>query len=160
QIRRLEMELLVARSDRTVESQPSNASIEEHDSSHLSPLLTSQTISARVLGRQAQSFLLTRNMLDVGKAQGATAKALVIDDVTSSTKPLLDQGRDAAIEQDRLVLAGSRVWGKVAEVGLHTCTVQGITDAGYRDLVQLANVRDGRLHFAARGVLKGQGLAL
>ena len=55
------------------------------------------------------------------------------------------------------MLAGSRVWGKVADVGPHTCTVRRITDAGYRDLVQLATSREGRLHFSARGVLVGAG---
>ncbi len=97
-------------------------------------LLIPQLIPARVLGQQAQAFLLTHDLLDVGRSQGALPNSLVIDEVPQ----LLDQGRDASVKPGRLVLAGSRVWGKVAEVGPHTCTVRRITDAGYRDLVQLA----------------------
>jgi cell shape-determining protein MreC len=89
------------------------------------------------------------------------AQALVIDDPNAaSIAPILDRGRDAAIAADRLVLAGSRVWGKVAEVGQHTCTVKRTTDAGYRDLVQLATPREDQLQFVARGVLVGQGTLL
>jgi cell shape-determining protein MreC len=72
----------------------------------------------------------------------------------------LDEGHDAAVQKGRLVLAGSRVWGKVAEIGLHTSTVQRVTDVGYRDLVQLARKQDDKLRFAGRGILAGRGEAL
>jgi cell shape-determining protein MreC len=89
---------------------------------------------------------------------------LVIDDfdpvLTTSAAPLLDEGQDAAIQNARLVLAGGSVWGKIAETGPHTSTVQRVTDAGYRDLVQLARQRDGRLQFAGRGMLAGRGQRL
>ncbi len=117
------------------------------------PLLRPQLIPAHVLGQQAQAFLLAHDLLDVGRSQGAQPNALVIDDAP----PLIDQGRDASIQAGRLVLAGNRVWGKVAEVGPHTCTVRRITDSSYRDLVQLATPRDGRLQFSVRGVLVGAG---
>ena len=119
-------------------------------------LLIPQLIPARVLGQQAQAFLLTHDLLDVGRTQGALPNSFVIDEIPQ----LIDQGRDASVKPGRLVLAGSRVWGKVAEVGPHTCTVRRITDAGYRDLVQLATSREGRLHFSARGVLVGAGQRL
>jgi cell shape-determining protein MreC len=121
-------------------------------------LFTAQTISARVLGQQAQSFLDARQMLDAGRLRGATARSLVIDDLpTAADKPLVDQGRDAAIRADRFVLAGSRVWGKIAEVGQHTSTVMRVTDSGFRDLVQVAAPRNGKLRQLARGVLVGKG---
>jgi cell shape-determining protein MreC len=121
-------------------------------------LLTAQTVSARVLGKQAQSFLDARAMLDVGRSRGVTARSLVIDDLpTATARPVVDQGRDASIRADHLVLAGSRVWGKIAEVGRHTSTVIRVTDFGFRDLVQLAAPRDGKLRFLARGVLVGKG---
>ncbi len=178
QVQRLEMELLVARSNRGAASESSAVS-ENNDSadgqenrSHLPPLLLSQTIAARVLGRQAKAYLQARDILDVGRSRGATADSLVIDAgrnnsvsgetkrETNSDRALVDQGRDAAVEAGRFVLAGSRVWGKVAEVGSHTSTVQRVTDAGYRDLVQLASQHEGRLRFAARGVLVGRGESL
>jgi cell shape-determining protein MreC len=103
-------------------------------------------------------------LLDVGKSQGVKSRALVVDDIDSvwksSAAPLLDEGRDAAVQTGRLVLAGSRVWGKVSEAGPHTSTVQRVSDVGYRDLVQLARQRNGKLQFTGRGVLVGRGEAL
>jgi cell shape-determining protein MreC len=162
QVRLLQTQLLLAQSDRapgrkstTGEKLPSDAS---------QPLLVSQTISARVLGRQAQMFLPPRELLNIGKAQGAKPRALVVDDSDEGNNvgasPLLDEGRDAAVQPGRLVVAGSRVWGKVAETGLHTSTVQRVTDVGYRDLVQLARERDGKLQFTGRGMLMGRGESL
>ena len=84
--------------------------------------------------------------------------ALVVENSLASAEPqLLDQGRDAGIAPGGMVLAGARIWGKITAVGPHTSTVQRVTDSGYRDLVQLASQRDGRLHFAARGMLVGHG---
>src|SRR6185295_8782285 len=122
------------------------------------PLLVPHCISAKILGAQAQSFLRSREILDVGRSRGIAQRAFVIDELPDrSAKPLLDQGGDASISADHLVLAGNRVLGKVAEVGPHTCTVARVTDPGYRDLVQIATQRDGRLHITARGVLTGRG---
>jgi cell shape-determining protein MreC len=164
QVRQLQTELLMA-----------DAADGERDAvkskNHLPPLLITQTVVARVLGRQSRAFLASREMLDVGKTRGVSATSLVIDKpanpraneskkITREDSALVDQGRDAEIATGRLVLAGSRVWGKIAEVGLHTSTVQRVTDAGYRDLVQLTTHQDGRLQFAARGMLVGQGAAL
>ena len=163
QVRRLQMQVLLARSDRSIDvaGETATPSQKESDSASPPPLLITQTVSARVLGRQAQMFLPPRELLDVGKSQGAKSRALVIDDpnvsLSFSSAPLLDEGQDAAVQMGRLVLAGSRVWGKVAEIGPHTSTVQRVTDAGYRDLVQLARKQDDKLRFAGRGILAGRG---
>jgi cell shape-determining protein MreC len=162
QVRQLQAELLM---------KPSLPNSTDADSGAEPPkLLVTQTIGARVLGKQSKAYLQSREMLDVGRTSGVAAKSLVVDSPArgakddSKTSPddvaLLDQGRDARVQAGRFVLAGRRIWGKVADVGLHTCTVQRITDAGYRDLVQLASRQDGRLQFAARGVLVGKGEAL
>jgi rod shape-determining protein MreC len=159
QVRTLQTQLLLAHSDR-----PSAATEENSDSTHLPPLLVAQSISARVLGQQAQLFLPPRDLLDAGQTKGIKTHALVIDDNRASADaagvPLLDEGRDGSIQQGRLVLAGSRVWGKIAETGPHTSTVQRVTDQGYRDVVQIARRQDGHLHFAARGMLVGEGQGL
>ncbi len=145
--------------------------------SPMPPLLLSQTIPARVLGRQAKAFLQAREILDVGRSRGVAADAIVVDSdrrlfVNKSTKidpqqtgsaqdaAILDQGRDGELQSGRFVLAGRRVWGKLAEVGRHTSTVQRATDAGYRDLVQVASLSEGKLRFQARGVVVGQGQPL
>lgn len=161
QLQRLELQLQLAHSDIADNNVQLAAAVDSAGLSKqlsMSPLLNCQMVSARVLGRQAQAFLQSRDILDVGQLQGIAAKSLVIDDLAHpSDRPMLDQGRDAAVRPDRLVLAGRRVWGKVAEVGRHTSTVLRTTDANYRDLVQLATEREGRLHFTTRGVLVGKG---
>jgi cell shape-determining protein MreC len=149
----LQLQLQLAQSNRN--SAPLDDS---QNTARLPALLVSQAVSARVLGRQAQSFLQAGDVLDVGKSHGITAHALVVENSLASSEPqVLDQGRDAGIAQGSMVLAGARIWGKITEVGPHTSTVQRVTDNGYRDLVQLASPRDGRLHFAASGVLVGHG---
>jgi cell shape-determining protein MreC len=162
QVRQLQAELLMKQST----SNATDADL----GSEPPKLLVTQTIGARVLGKQSKAYLQSREMLDVGRTSGVAAKSLVVDSSARSSKDdskaspedvaLLDQGRDARVQAGRFVLAGRRIWGKVADVGLHTCTVQRITDSGYRDLVQLASRQDGRLQFAARGVLVGKGEAL
>ena len=152
-VRQLETQLLLAHSDRDRGDQ-----INAMNAAGPKALLVSQAISARVLGRQAQSFLQTRDILDSGKSRGITSQALVVEDPNSAVAAqILDQGRDSGIAPGNVVLAGTRIWGKIVEVGAHTSAVQRITDNGYRDLVQLATQRNGRLHFAARGVLVGRG---
>ena len=144
---RAELQLQLAQSDRATD-------LPAHENS----LLAAQTISARVLGKQAQSFLDARAMLDAGRMKGVAERSLVIDDlVTATDRPVVDQGRDASLRADHLVLAGSRVWGKIAEVGQHTSTIIRVTDSGFRDLVQLVTPRDGKLRQLARGVLVGKG---
>ena len=78
---------------------------------------------------------------------------------------VIDAGRDLGAEPGRVVLAGRRVWGKLATVGPHTSVVQRITDRGYRDTVQLARRDTGQLahregeqlRLGPRGVLVGSG---
>jgi cell shape-determining protein MreC len=179
QVQRLQMALLVTSSNQDSAFAGGVASEENEvdgqmNRRSLPPLLLSQSIPARVLGRQAKAFLEAHEILDVGKSRGAAADSLVVDSGPKSVDPrhgtqapqsdrttgLVDQGRDSAVAAGRLVLAGSRVWGKVAEVGSHTSTVQRVADVGYRDLVQLVSLHDGRLRFAARGVLVGHGESL
>ncbi len=126
------------------------------------PLLITQVIPARVLGSQAIMYLSAHELLDVGKTKGAAPGAFVVDSSnpagqTATDKTYLDEGSDAAVQPRHLVLAGSRVWGRIIEVGPHTSTVRRITDSGYRELVQLAAKRDGHLQFTARGLLVGTG---
>jgi cell shape-determining protein MreC len=138
-LKQLETELLVARS--AGEQSPSGTIV-----STASDLVLPEFVSARVIGRQAAAFLNERDLLDAGRSRGVAADALVID-----------QGRDSALEPARLVLASGRIWGKVADVGVHTSTVRRITDNGFRELAQIASRRDGRLQFGTRGMLVGIG---
>jgi len=183
QNRQLQAELQLIRSDATTLT-PAPALPD--------PLLLSGTVPARVLGRQAQSYLRARDLLDVGSGSGVTAGALVTDpdpmagpgspsdrlaSPTDAARPpavhsalgsrwpgkayvVLDAGHDMSLEPGGLVLAGRRVWGRVAAVGPYTSVVQRITEAGYRDTVQIGRVEDRRLRLGPRGLLVGMGGAL
>jgi cell shape-determining protein MreC len=117
-------------------------------------LLASSRVPARVLGRQARAFLARRNLLDAGAAAGVDPGDLVVDCPT-----LIDRGSDAGLQPGQLVLAGRRIWGKIALLGPNTCTVRAITEHGYRDLVRL-RAADASPDAAAppiEGMLEGTG---
>jgi cell shape-determining protein MreC len=164
-VRRLELELVLERSRLDASRLPPAAN-EVALAGYVTPvepepLVVSQAISARVLGRQAKAFLVERDVLDVGKSQAAQKNSLVVDaDESLDSNNIVDQGGAANIKPNRLVLSGRRIWGRIADVGPHTSTVRRANDAGYRDLVQLASLQDGRLHFSARGMLVGVGQRL
>ena len=119
------------------------------------PLLHIAAVEARVLGRQSLAFLRERQMLDVGTRSGVHADALV----AASAVPILDAGKDTRMVSGRLVLSGCRVWGRIAEVGQVTSTVQKITEAGYRDLVRLAgsSANTAAVGHGPEGILEGTG---
>jgi cell shape-determining protein MreC len=158
-IRRLEQQLAAAQSrGRAAEAEllaahtATSSGATPHVSARVADsLLITRTIEARVLGRQARAYLGRRDLLSAGSTNGIEPEALVVDEGPQQ----IDLGEDRDIEPGRLVLAGRRVWGKIVEVGPHTSTVRRITESGYRDLVQLASVSDGRLQFGPRGVLEG-----
>ena len=112
-------------------------------------LLGADCIPAHVLGRQARSFLARRRLLDVGTQAGAETDALVLD-----RPALVDRGADAGLGPDLLVLSGRRVWGKVLQAGAWVSVVRTMTEAGYRDLVEVG--KPG----GPRGILEGTGETL
>ena len=121
-------------------------------------LLVARCVTARVLGRQARAFLARHEILDVGSRSGVEPGAVAVDPPPA----LIDRGGDADLAPGRLVLAGSRVWGKVVEVGPYTSTVQRAAEAGYRDVVRLAGPsppgQPPRL--GPEGILEGTGQPL
>ena len=126
------------------------------------PLLASQAIAARVLGHAAQTFMRGSDFVDIGNRSGVATGALVIDGAPlgDATPTMIDAGRDLGLQSGRMVLAGRRVWGKLANVGSHTSVVRRVTDPGYRDTVQIAHRGggpDAALRLGPRGVLVGSG---
>lgn len=109
-------------------------------------LLTTQGVVAHVLGRQARAFLARRRLLDVGSRDGIEPGVLVTD-----APALVDRGSDDAVRSGQLVLHGRRVWGKIAQLGPHTSTVQTATEPGYRDTVQVGRSPE------VQGILEGTG---
>jgi cell shape-determining protein MreC len=99
-------------------------------------LLVAGCVPARVLGRQARSFLAGDSILDVGSRAGVRGEALVV----GGPKSLLDQGANRRLESEELVLWQGRVWGKIVEVGPQTSTVRTPCEPGFRDLVRLGGV--------------------
>ncbi|HEX4149648.1 MAG TPA: rod shape-determining protein MreC [Pirellulales bacterium] len=116
-------------------------------------LLVPTALVAQVIGRQGRSFFEQTLELDVGLAEAVLPHAWVLD----RSLPLVDHGRSSGIEPGHLVLAGRRVWGQVRDVGQHTSTVQRVTAAGYRDLVQLAGQSEEASRLGPRGILEGIG---
>lgn len=132
---------------------PGEASLQLPSSS--APLVRTELVQARVLGPQVRSFLQRLEVIDAGSAAGLEAGLPVFAESTA----LLDQGRNAGLAVDDLALAGRRIVGKLTSVGPQTSVMRRVTDAGYRELVQLAE-RSGdgeRLRLGARGVLEGAG---
>jgi len=123
------------------------------------PLVEPRRVQARVLGRQARAYLAACEVLDAGAEAGLSPGDLVLETATDALDvvPLVDQGRNVGLGDGDLVLQGRHVWGRLVEVGPQTATVRRVWEAGYRDLVQLAHVQDGRLRLGPRGVLEGHG---
>lgn len=138
-------------------------SISDQVNSALPPLLQSSLVEARVLGRQGRSYLARRDLLDVGTLSGAEPDALVLDP-PANTPAVLDVGRDGGLAPHQHVAARADsahlVWGKLAEVGRLTSTLCRATDAGYRDLAQLAHRSGAGWRLGARGVVEGTGQRL
>jgi len=190
QARQLEAELELVRGrplsvpsgDLAADSSAGSSSGSAGDSSAGSatdPLLQADAISARVLGRQAQSYLKSRDLLDAGSLAGVFKGALVLDDNAEGAskpadaagnhadaksalvrRPVIDAGADFGLAADGLVLAGRRVWGKIAAVGPYTSVVRRACEPGYRDAVQLGHIDGRRLQLGPRGLLVGTGEAL
>ncbi|MBL9123836.1 MAG: rod shape-determining protein MreC [Planctomycetaceae bacterium] len=129
-------------------------------SAELPPLLEGTLVPARPLGRQARSYLARRDLLDVGAPLGAARDALVVD-LGAPSIPLIDAGRDRGLAPHERVVANignaHLVWGKIVDVGPLTSTLRRASDAGFRDLAQLAHVTRDGLRWGARGVLEGDG---
>jgi cell shape-determining protein MreC len=119
------------------------------DGENSAPLLNVESLPAHVLGQSAQSFLRRNSMLDVGSRQGVMSGELVID-----------VGHDLGAQPGRMVLSGRRIYGKLAAVGAVTSSIQRLTDAGYRDRVQLAHGDDAARQLGAQGMLVGAGESL
>jgi cell shape-determining protein MreC len=157
--RRLSVSLEAARLNHDDSQNPASASPTE-------PLLRAEAVEARVLGQTAQTFLCGRDLLDFGARSGATRGALVIDSHPATggggdrNGAILDAGADLGLRAGRLVLAGRRVWGKLAAVGPQTSLVERLTDRGYRDTVQLVRrdeAASGELRLGPCGMLVGNG---
>jgi cell shape-determining protein MreC len=140
-------------------SVPSDAGVQ--CASPAPPLLETDAVVARVLGHAAQTFLHGRELLDIGSHSGVSPGGLVIDrDGPDGGTTMIDAGHDLDLQPGRIVLAGRRVWGKLASVGSHVSVVRRITDPGYRAEVQIAHAaadRDAPRSLGPRGMLVGTG---
>lgn len=118
-----------------------------------SRLVRPRLLAARVLGQRAQSFLRSHGILDAGTQAGVSAGDLVLD----LPAAIVDQGALAGAASGQLVLKGRRVWGKISHVDPQLSSVLRATDAGFRDLVRVAQPSGGGLSVGPRGVLEGTG---
>lgn len=122
------------------------------------PLLLPDVLEVRVIARQARAWLDPADIIALPAATQVTTGAVLLrDSVLVDPVILLDAGRDLGIDNSQRVLAGGHVWGRIDQVGPRTATVRRVTDAGYRDLVRLAQADGQRVRFGPRGVLEGTG---
>ena len=119
------------------------------------PLVLTEAIRARVLGRRACAVLSEAEIVATGSASGIRREALALVDSTVT----IDAGLDAQVVAGDVALAGRRMFGKVIEVGPHTCVVRRADQASYRDVVQLVKLVDGKPRFGPTGMLEGAGRA-
>jgi cell shape-determining protein MreC len=124
-------------------------------------LLDAEWTVARVLGRQARDYLVSRKMLDAGREQGVADGALAF----SAEAMAIDLGADAGLRFGQLVVAddqrsfpaGPTLIGRVEQVSRHCSLLCRTQDDGFRLLVRTARRIEGRLQFGASGLLVGTG---
>ncbi len=117
------------------------------------PLLIADVVRARVIGQQAAALLLRYDLLDAGVADGAQLGSMVLHAPLSA----IDQGADQSLRKGQFTLAGRTIWGRIAETGRHTSTVQRVTSPGYRDVVRLVQSGSDRGRRDRNGRGRGEG---
>lgn len=125
----------------------------EQSTPTLPPLVAEDLVPARPLGMQSQAMLQRQGIIEAG----ATQRVAPGDYVLETALQAMDAGAAAGLQSGMLVLASSRVRGKLLDVGEQTSTWLPVRSANYRDLVQIATMHEGRLQFGPRGVLEGTG---
>lgn len=125
----------------------------EGDATGLPPLVAEDLVTARPLGMQSRALLERQGIIEAGTAHRVAAGDYVLETALQT----MDKGTSSGLEPGMLVLAGSRVRGKLLDVGQETSTWVPVRSANYRDLVHIATMHEGRLQFGPRGVLEGTG---
>ncbi len=118
-------------------------------------LLTSDTVTARVLRGFAAARWRGLATIDSGRGAGIVEEALVLD----GDLPLIDVGAPQGVASRQLLTAGRAVVGQVIHAGHYSSTVRPITDLEFRAGVRLARRSPAGLSFGAVGTLKGTGSA-
>ncbi|MFQ5731148.1 MAG: rod shape-determining protein MreC [Planctomycetaceae bacterium] len=116
-----------------------------------SPLVLTELVEARVLGRETAAAWRGGWLLNRGGRQGIEESALVVSD----DAPLLDVGRDAKLEPGFAVFAGRTVVGRIRAVGRWSSTLEPLTAAGFRGHAQLIRKTSAGYAFGATGVIEG-----
>lgn len=131
------------------------AQLRDEDSAQdtLPRLLAVEGVRVRILGHLARQHLAQEALVDVGSRDAFLAESPVV----APAEALLDAGTRQALSPEQLVLAGARLYGKLAEVGPWTSVVRHVTAPGFRAVAQLARRDGSRLHWGARGVIEGIG---
>ena len=118
------------------------------------PLLVSDLVGARILGRETIEAWQAGRILDRG--HGLALGDLVLE----PGQPTLDQGRDSGLARGQPAYPGRRVAGRVSRVGRWTATLQVLTNRRFRGLARLAHPGRDRPVFTSQGMLEGTGDSL
>ncbi len=116
------------------------------------PLLSVRAVEARILGQEILAGLKSRQLLDLGHAEGLREDQWVVD----TERPILDVGSDLSVRTGLPVFAGRCIVGRVAQSGRWTSSLQFITAADFRSRAVLADSR-GLTQSSPQGLMEGTG---
>jgi cell shape-determining protein MreC len=117
------------------------------------PLLSVRAVEARILGKEILAGLKSRQLLDLGQANGLREDQWVVD----TERPILDLGSDQSLRTGLPVFAGRCIVGRVAQSGRWTSSLQLITATDFRAKAILADARGLLPESSPQGLLEGTG---
>ena len=115
------------------------------------PLISTELVSANVLGLQTNSNPGRSLVISQGSRMGLTGDEIVLE----GNGLLLDQGTRASIGSDQLVTFGRALLGRTSRVGRWTTLVQPISDPEFRIAVRIVRQSEFGLVLGASGILQG-----
>ena len=119
-------------------------------SAKVTPLISSELISARILGIKGED-VSTSFLISNGRLQGFFGGEFVLD----GSELILDQGTESSIEPDQLVTLGRSLLGRTSRVGRWTTQVQPMTDPEFRTAIHLVRNVEQTSIVGAAGILRG-----
>ena len=115
------------------------------------PLFIPNLLEARILGKEITNKPYAKQILKIGSREGVSKENLVLE----AEELLVDQGNQQGISVDQMVLTGRTLLGRITQAGLHTSTLQLITDPGFRSRVHIYPAESDEPSASGEGVLTG-----
>lgn len=117
------------------------------------PLFVPNLLQARVIGEEMTREPFAKQILKIGSRDGVSRENMVIQ----AEQILVDQGSEQGISANQLALTGRTLLGRITEAGLHTSTLQLVTDPDFRAKVHIYPSDTTNPTHSGEGVLMGSG---